>query len=80
MERDELEHGFAVLWNSVKHTAGMGGVSDPPTVRGLALLGLAVIRLDRTSSRLALVNLGMTLMIFFLGITQVVLMWRGNGK
>jgi hypothetical protein len=72
VERDELEHGFEVLWNSVKHTAGMGGVSDPPTVRGLALLGLAVIRLDRTSSRLALVNLGMTLMIFFLGITQVV--------
>jgi hypothetical protein len=54
--------------------------SDPPTVRGLALLGVAVIRLDRTSSRLAIVNLGMTLMIFFLGITQVVLRWRGNGK
>lgn len=75
MEKDELEQGFEVLWNSVKHTAGMGGVSDPPTVRGLALLGLAVIRLDRTSSRLALVNLGLTLMILFLGITQVALMW-----
>jgi hypothetical protein len=75
VEKDELEQGFEVLWNSVKHTAGMGGVSDPPTVRGLALLGLAVIRLDRTSSRLALVNLGLTLMILFLGITQVALMW-----
>ena len=38
------------------------------------MLGLAVIRLDKTSSRLSKVNIALTVVILLVGIAQIALM------
>jgi hypothetical protein len=47
-------------------------------VKGLSLLGLSIVRLDRTNTRLAKVNIGLTIVILLVGIVQIVLMVRGR--
>jgi hypothetical protein len=44
----------------------------------LGVLVKAVVRLDKSSSRLATVNILLTVVILFLGIVQVVLMFKGH--
>jgi hypothetical protein len=47
-------------------------------VRGLSLLGLSIVRLDRTSSRLATIYIWLTVALGIIGVVQVVLMFRGH--
>lgn len=59
-----------------------GGVSSAGTDQriapSIAVLVKAVRRLDATSSRLAGVNIALTVVILLVGIVQVVLMLRGH--
>ena len=71
----ELHH----IWNSVKEQkVTITGASDTALVKGTALLGLTVIRLDKTSGRLSKVNIWLTVVILIVGIVQIVLMVRGH--
>jgi hypothetical protein len=47
-------------------------------VKGLSLLGRSIVRLDRTNTRLAKVNIGLTVVILLVGIVQIVLMMRAH--
>lgn len=47
-------------------------------VKGLSLLGLSVLRLDETSTRLAKVNIWLTVVILLVGLVQILLMVRGH--
>jgi len=77
-KRDDLEREFDTLIetaNPQKYIKGVGGF-DPNATWALALLGKSVIRLDRTSSRLAIVNIVLTVVIVAIGVVQVVLMFK----
>lgn len=47
-------------------------------VRATSNLGLAVIRLDRTSARLAKANIVIAIVLAVIGVVQVVLMVKGH--
>ena len=51
---------------------------DAGTTAAIGLLGKALIRLDKTSTVLAKVNISLTVVILVVGIVQVVLMLRGK--
>jgi hypothetical protein len=51
---------------------------DAGTVKAVGYLGKAVLRLDKTSSRLAIVNIVLTAVILVVGLTQIALMLRGH--
>ena len=75
-KRDDLEGGFDRL-------AVMGGgaqdFGDAGTTRAIGLLGKAVLRLDKTSTRLAIVNIALAVVFLLLGVIQLVVMLRGRG-
>lgn len=52
--------------------------SDRNVELALANLGLAVIRLDKTSAFLAKVNIGLGFLVIAVGIFQICLMLRGH--
>ncbi len=74
-KRDELEEGFNKLG---ARGAGSQNFGDTGTAAAIGLLGKALIRLDRTSTLLAKVNISLTVVILIVGIVQVVLMLRGK--
>jgi hypothetical protein len=70
---DDLEKDFDRL------IAGSGGAvnsnfSNTPIVAATALLGKAIIRLDRTSTRLSYVNIGLGIAILLTALVQICLM------
>jgi hypothetical protein len=71
----DLETEMMHIWNSVRERqVVISGASDTALVKGTAVLGLAVIRLDKTSSRLSKVNIALTVVILLVGIAQIALM------
>jgi hypothetical protein len=79
-KNDELEKAFELIWTGkpdLYHTGG-GTVIDTNVSRALALLGKGVVRLDGTSSRLAVVNIVLTAVILLVGVVQIVLMLRAK--
>lgn len=52
--------------------------SDHRVIRAISLLTASIIRLDKTSSRMAVVNIGLTIVILLVGIVQIILMLRGH--
>ena len=73
-KRDELEEHFDAL---IKPTGGGANFGADPT-KPIALLGKAVIRLDRASTRFSTVTIWLTVVILLVSIVQVVLMLRGK--
>jgi hypothetical protein len=73
----ELENELAQLAARVPETAQTPW-QNYTVVKGLSLLGLSVVRLDKTSTRLAKVNIWLTVVILLVGIVQIVLMVRGH--
>ena len=55
-----------------------GTFHDFPLRRAVAGLGKSVRKLDASSSRLATVNIALTVVILMVGIVQIVLMVRGH--
>ena len=72
-EKDELEEQLDVLLKT-SPTSNFG--ADP--TRPIALLGKAVIRLDRASRRLSTMTIWLTAVILIVSIVQVVLMFHGK--
>jgi hypothetical protein len=82
MEEPELENLFK---ETLEKPSTPSSHSDRPVELTLARLGLAVIRLDRTSSQLATVNIRLTraytwltAVLLIVGIIQIVLMMRSH--
>jgi len=77
MARDEkLEREFDQLAATIGGSQANFG--DARTTSAIGYLGKAVLRLDRTSGRLALVNIVLTAVILIVGLIQIVLMLRGH--
>ena len=79
-KHDELERGFDEILKGkpdLYQTAGSTTL-NMNVARAVSLLGKAVIRLDATSSRLARVNIVLTVVVVLIGIVQVVLMFRSK--
>ncbi len=74
---DDLERAVTDLENKGEQWVG-GGHTDRRIVPALMLLSKAVIRLDRSSTFLARVNLGLGIVVILIGVLQVVLMLRGH--
>ena len=53
-------------------------VHDFPLRRAVAGLGKSVRKLDASSSRLAAVNIALTVVILIVGVVQIALMVRGH--
>jgi len=82
MEQQDLEKHFMETLDKPSTPASF---SDRPVEITLARLGLAVTRLDRTSSELAKVNIRLTrtytwltVVILIVGVVQIFLMLRGR--
>jgi hypothetical protein len=58
--------------------ASQASWGDARTTSAIGYLGKAVLRLDKTSSRLATVNIVLTAVILIVGLIQIVLMLRGH--
>lgn len=74
---DELEKKVAELEATGEQWIG-GGLSDRRGVPTLLLLSKAVIRLDKSSTFLARVNIGLGAVVIGIGILQVVIMLWGH--
>jgi hypothetical protein len=72
--RDELKEDFDAL---LKPTGG-GGNFGADSTKPIALLGKAIMRLDRTSAHLAWVNIGLGVAILLAALVQICLMLRGK--
>jgi hypothetical protein len=72
--KDELEGNFDAL---LKPTGGGANFGADPT-KPIALLGKAIIRLDKTSARLAWVNIGLGVAILLAALVQICLMLHGK--
>jgi hypothetical protein len=82
---DELEQSLRALRDRVAETGMQGGIREPAAVLATTLLGLSVIRLDKTSTELSRANMHLTrtytwltLTILLVAIVQFVLMVRGR--
>jgi len=76
---ENLEKELHHVWRSVTEgQVTVIGASDTALVKGMALLGLAVIRLDKTSSRLAKINIVLAVALLLGGVAQIILMVRGH--
>lgn len=75
MKHDELEAEFVKILRQPSSPTSYG---DRNVELALAHLGLAVVRLDKTSGFLARVNIGLGVVLAFIGIIQIVLMVRGH--
>lgn len=73
-KKDDLEEQFNA-W--LKPSGGGGNFGTNPT-KPIALLGKAVIRLDRASTRFSTVTIWLTIVILLTSMVQVVLMIRGK--
>ena len=73
-KRDELEEHFEALLKLTSSAANFG--ADP--TKPIALLGKAIFRLDKTSARLAWVNIGLGVAILLAALIQIYLMLRGK--
>jgi hypothetical protein len=76
-ERGDLEGDFKKLAAMITDTAQTPW-QNATVVKGLSLLGISIVRLDRTSSRLAKVYIWLTVVLGIIGIVQIVLMLRGR--
>jgi len=72
---DDLEKRFDEVL--ADRTTG-SNVHDFELRRAVAALGKAVLRLDRSSSRLWMINLALTMVILVLTVVQVCLMVKGR--
>jgi hypothetical protein len=78
MAEDDLEKLADEMVQTPSKGSVVVGGTDTSAVRGLGVLTKAILRLDRTSSRLAIITIVLTVVIILVGIVQIVLMLRGR--
>jgi hypothetical protein len=76
-KRGDLEAEFEKLAGSILESANTPW-QNATVVKALSLLGISIVQLDRTSSRLAMVYIFLTVVLGIIGIVQIVLMLRGH--
>ncbi len=67
-KKDDLETGFDKL---AAMAGGAQNFGDAGTTNAIGQLGKAVLRLDKTTKRLAIVNIALTVVFLLLGIIQL---------
>ncbi|MGA9039891.1 MAG: hypothetical protein WB421_05095 [Terriglobales bacterium] len=79
MKRDDkaLDSELEKLEETTRHGASYTG-TDYRIIRPAVLLGLAVRKLDNTSTRLALANIILAAVLAIIGVVQICLMVRGH--
>lgn len=85
MSQKDLGDEFEKLETAVRNSVQFGGGTDSRAMLGIALLGQAIVRLDKTSTQLATANVKLTKMytwltgaILLVSIIQIGLMLRGR--
>ena len=79
MSQDKnLAEEFVTLEKQVRTTVQIGGGTDSRLMLGVALLGQSIVRLDKTSSRLAWINIGVGCIVMLIGVLQVIVMLKGH--
>jgi len=76
--REDLESQFSELEKEVKGGSKSTGGTDTRAILGTLYLGMAVVKLDRTSSRLSLVNIFLGVALLIAAVVQICLMVRGK--
>jgi hypothetical protein len=74
---DELEKRIEELQEKGEQWVG-GGLIDRRMVPGIILLAKATVRLDKSSTFLARVNIALGGIVIIIGILEVVIMLRGH--
>jgi hypothetical protein len=74
--KEDLEREFDFL--TAKVDGSQANYGDARTTSAIGYLGKAVLKLERASSRLAIVNIVLTAVILVVGLVQIVLMLRGH--
>jgi hypothetical protein len=79
-QKDDLEGQFDTIFAEAtrEKVVTEAGFHTKRIVSAIALLGKSTVRLDRTSSRLAKVNIALTVVVVLIGILQLVLMFWGK--
>jgi hypothetical protein len=75
MNGKELEAEFNRLLSP--SVPGARGATDR-LERGIGLLGISIVHLDSTSSKLAWINISLTVVIFVAAVVQIILTVRGH--
>lgn len=78
MKKDKLEEDIEALEGQIRSGVQFVGGADSRLLIGTTLLGKAILRLDRTSSRLAWINIALAVIVVVIGIFQVILMVKGH--
>jgi hypothetical protein len=72
--REDLEGDFSQLEKDVRAGTASTGGTDTRAILGILLLGIAIVKLDRTSSRLSLVNIFLGVALLIAAAIQICLM------
>jgi len=63
---------------TLPQVGGRNNFSPEHIKDAIGYLGMAIMKLDATSSRLAIVNIVLTVVLVGIGVLQVILMFRGK--
>jgi len=77
MSDKQLNEEFKKLEAQIRKGTQFGG-GDSRAILGVALLGQAIVNLDRTSTRLAVVNVILAVILAAIGVMQICLMLHGH--
>jgi hypothetical protein len=75
---EDLGKRFKELETSIRQSVQFAGGTDSRGMLGIALLGQAIVKLDRTSTRLAVANVVLAVILAAIGGVQIFLMVRGH--
>jgi hypothetical protein len=77
-KNDELEKQFDAIGDTPDLYMHGLGVVDRNVTKAMVLLGRAILRLDRTSTRLTKINIALTIVIVLASLLQLWLTYRGR--
>ena len=78
MKKDDLEREFLDLEKQIRSSVQQVGGSDSRLMLGTVLLGLAIAKLDRTSTFLSWVNISIGVIVALIGGFQIFLMLKSH--
>ena len=78
MNQSEMQKEFEEFTKKTTPQFTAVGVGFEAITRAIGVLGLSILSLDRTSSRLARIYIWLTAVLAVIGIVQIILMLRGH--
>ena len=76
--REDLESDFSKLEKEMRAGTSVTGGTDTRAILGILFLGMAIVKLDRTSSRLSWVNIFLGAALLIAATIQICLMVQGK--